>query len=91
MDLRYDCHAAALAGMVDHPQATMRRLGITCRKAIPQSMGDQWWFHDCAGAPATLPPCLSEMVIEERWLFEHLERISGDRPGNPVGELEVPE
>lgn len=41
--LRYDCIGAAYAGKSRHPQV-IRELGIMYELAIPQSMGDQWWF-----------------------------------------------
>ena len=45
--LRYSCVGAFYAGEERHPQTVMRALGITYEKAIPQSMGDQWWFFNC--------------------------------------------
>ena len=52
-----------------YPQKAMKELGITYKKAIPQSMGDQWWFYDCENVPEKLPPFLTLMGdIKELWL-----------------------
>jgi hypothetical protein len=48
----------------------MRNLGITYKKAIPQSLGDQWWFLDCESVPKNLPSTFSiinQSAIDE-WL-----------------------
>lgn len=44
-----------------HPQKSMRELGITYSKAVPQSIADQWWFYDCENIPEKLPPFLTYM------------------------------
>ena len=44
-----------------HAQVAMRQLGITYRYAIPQSLGDQWWFLDCQNVPETLPAHITPM------------------------------
>lgn len=47
-----------------HPQVVMRELGITYQHATPQSMGDQWWFWNCKGAPAELPKYLTPLDLD---------------------------
>ena len=42
-----------------HPQIVMRDIGITYGEAMPQTMGDCWWFIDCKNVPETLPIPLS--------------------------------
>jgi hypothetical protein len=44
-----------------HPQRAMAEMGITYQHSTPQSMGDQWWFWNCEGVPAQLPPFLEVM------------------------------
>ncbi|MGB0913291.1 MAG: hypothetical protein ACPGSW_06865 [Phaeobacter italicus] len=51
-------------GVIDHPQAVMRHLGIQYQTATPQSLGDQWWFWNCAGEPDPLPGFLSELDLD---------------------------
>lgn len=43
-----------------HPQRVMKKLGIKYTHAVPQSMGDQWWFFNCVNIPNPLPPYLEE-------------------------------
>ncbi len=50
-----------------HPQIAMKDMGITYKQAIPQSLGDQWWFQDCENVPDPLPLYLEVMEIPERW------------------------
>lgn len=63
--LRYDCMSAAYAGESRHPQEVMRGLGITYERAIPQSMGDQWWLFNCEYD--ALPDFITEMKCDD-WL-----------------------
>jgi len=63
MNLRYCMFEAIDAGETRHPQEVMKDLGITYRHAIPQSMGDQWWFIDCEAKE--LPPYLTEMEFTQ--------------------------
>jgi len=37
------------------PQDKMKELGITYKKAVPQSICDQWWFLGCDNIPKELP------------------------------------
>lgn len=50
IDLVVDIYATT-----EHAMATMKRLGITYKKAVPQSMGDCWWFFNCRNVPDELP------------------------------------
>ncbi|MNS70357.1 hypothetical protein D3C72_1036990 [compost metagenome] len=43
-----------------HAQLCMKELGITYQLAVPQSMGDCWWFFNCENVPAELPEYLRE-------------------------------
>ena len=38
-----------------HAQICMRELGITYQLAVPQSLGDCWWFFNCENVPEELP------------------------------------
>lgn len=49
--LRLNCYY----GYDEHPQETMKRLGITYQHATPQSIADQWWFWNCENVPNPLP------------------------------------
>jgi hypothetical protein len=42
-----------------HAQVLMRELGITYQLAVPQSIGDCWWFFNCENVPTELPEYLS--------------------------------
>jgi hypothetical protein len=44
-----------------HVQTTMEELGITYVEAIPQSMGDCWWFYGCQNVPDPRPDYLSPL------------------------------
>ena len=48
-------------GATCHPQAEMKKLGITYQHATPQSIGDQWWFWNCQCMPDPIPNFLSIM------------------------------
>lgn len=43
-----------------HAQLCMKELGITYQLAVPQSIGDCWWFFNCENVPAELPEYLRE-------------------------------
>jgi len=45
----------------EHPQAEMKKLGISYQHATPQSMGDQWWFWNCENVPDKLPTHITEL------------------------------
>ena len=59
--LRLSCYM----GYNEHPQQTMKRLGITYQHATPQSMGDQWWFWNCENVPDPLPEHFSILVCKD--------------------------
>lgn len=52
------------AGVPGHPQIVMKELGIKYEHAIPQSIGDQWWFIDCEYS-CELPEYIEEMEFTE--------------------------
>lgn len=41
-----------------HAQLCLKELGITYQLAVPQSMGDCWWFFNCENVPDELPEYL---------------------------------
>ena len=56
VNLRFDMMTASMSFKENrHPQKVMKELGITYQKAIPQSLGDQWWFNGCENIPNKLP------------------------------------
>ena len=58
MNIRYECHPGSPRA---HPQEVMKKLGITYRYAVPQSMADQWWFFNCENVPDKLPDYMLEL------------------------------
>lgn len=46
-----------------HAQVVMKELGITYQHAVPQSMGDQWWFWNCENVPKKLPEYITILDI----------------------------
>lgn len=42
-------------GRSEHARDTMTRLGISYFHAVPQSVGDCWWFFNCRNIPDDLP------------------------------------
>ncbi len=56
--LKYDLYEAIGK---EHPQVVMKELGINYKLAVPQSIGDQWWFFCCEGYTDELPIFLTEM------------------------------
>lgn len=64
MDLRYCMYECDEPG---HPERVMQKLGITYSDAIPQSMGNQWWFMDCENMQHPLPKYLTAMVIPDSY------------------------
>jgi len=45
--LKLDMRGQDEAGKEGHPEEVMSFFGIKYEHAIPQSVGDQWWFIDC--------------------------------------------
>ena len=64
MNLIFCMRSAHDCGEVIHPQKGMRAMGITYEHTTPQSIGDQWWFWNCANVPASLPKFLSPLNIK---------------------------
>jgi len=62
MNLRYCMTTAHYNCKEDgHPCEVMAELGITYDRAIPQSLGDQWWYYDCKNVPDNLPAFLTPL------------------------------
>lgn len=55
----------------EHAVKLMKRLGITYKLAVPQSLGDQWWFFNCRNVPPELPSCVTTRD------FGNLDRLVG--------------
>lgn len=47
----------------EHAMVTMIRLGIDFEEAIPQPIGDQWWFLNCTNIPDQLPENITELKL----------------------------
>lgn len=69
LHLRYDCMGACYGEEYRHPQKVMQELGINYEDAIPQSMGDQWWFFNCQ-YNGELPKYIEEMKADE-WMVNN--------------------
>lgn len=59
--LRFKLREAYDVGETRHAQEVMRSLGITYKLAVPQTMGDQWWFFNCDGIPKELPSYITPL------------------------------
>jgi len=68
-------------GYQEHPQETMKRLGITYQDATPQPMGDQWWFWNCENVPEPLPEHFSVMDIDP---MEHIGRALSQKEAEDI-------
>lgn len=81
MHLRYHMLTAGIdCGENRHPQVVMRELGISYQHATPQSMGDQWWFWNCTGAPAELPEYLTPLDLDpHRYIGWGLSQDQADK------------
>ena len=69
-NLRFHYLDADSVGVKGHAQTVMKELGITYRLAVPQTLGDQWWFFGCQNIPEPMPKYLSVLpanVKEEDW------------------------
>lgn len=81
INLRYDYMGAWFdAKESRHAEEMMRELGITYKYAIPQSLGDQWWFWDCSGNIENLPSYISHMEVTEQ-MFNYWIKESEDEVG----------
>ena len=62
--LRYCLLTAMLdCGISEHPERQMRKLGYKILDAVPQSIGDQWWFT-VEEYNEPLPPYLEKMEYD---------------------------
>lgn len=81
IDLRFSCYDTE-----GHPQKIMKELGITYKIAVPQSMGDQWWFFDCANVPEVLPEYITPLDLDVFTLVgyglskEDVKTLTGEFP-----------
>lgn len=68
MHLRYCLMEASMVNNDNrHAQKVMEALGITYKRATPQSMGDCWWFWNCnVDSLEGLPSQLTELTIDPR-------------------------
>jgi len=57
--------------LTEHAKTYMKRHGITYELAVPQSMGDQWWFFGCKGVPDPLPEHLTVITQDPMELIGH--------------------
>ena len=57
--------AASYEGDNRHAQQAFKELGIVYKHAIPQTMGDQWWFLDCEFIPENLPRYITELELTD--------------------------
>lgn len=63
----------------EHAQVTMRKLGVTYDLAVPQSMGDCWWFFNCVGLPEPLPDGIKELTgTPHEYIGFGLSRLEAD-------------
>jgi hypothetical protein len=63
--IKYCLYGSFDAGEKRHPQEVMKDLGITYRKAVPQSIADMWQFFGCCIPDGVkLPPYLE---IVDNW------------------------
>jgi len=61
--LRYEYNPAWDAGETRHAQMVMKELGVSYQYAVPQSIGEQWWFWNCENIPEKLPAYITELNI----------------------------
>lgn len=66
IDIVFDIYYAK-----EHPQKILKDLGVTYKKAVPQSIADCWWFFGVENLPSELP---SEIEIKD---FGDLNRLIG--------------
>lgn len=67
--LSYDVDSAGYMGEVRHPQEVLRELGIRYARAIPQSLGGQWWLFDCTykSLPSYIRPMLAGSWLVQQY------------------------
>jgi len=77
--LKYDLIEAHFAGVENHPQAEMKRLGLDgYYKAVPESIGDCWFFLFDTWPQVELPSYLSKIEIDDNKAPE-LKMKPGDK------------
>lgn len=77
--LKYDLIEAHFAGVENHPQAEMKRLGLDgYYKAVPESIGDCWFFLFDTWPQVELPSYLSKKEIDDNMAPE-LKMKQGDK------------
>lgn len=64
-EILYDDVGKYDAVLRSHPQKVMRDLGITYKKAVPQGIGNQWWFFDVQGDLSQLHKDLYEVKFKD--------------------------
>lgn len=69
--LRFWMQTAYESGFTDHSQRVMKSLGIVYQDAIPQTIGDQWWFLNCENIPSLMPDFLVEFNDEPSKFIGH--------------------
>lgn len=47
-----------------HPKKFMDDAGIIYSHAVPQTLGDQWWFFNCEKIPDNVEGCISILDID---------------------------
>lgn len=52
-----------------HPVEYLNSIGVTYKKAIPQSLRDQWWFLDCENLPNKWPNFMTKLKTEDAALI----------------------
>lgn len=64
--LKYDLIEAHFAGVENHPQAEMKRLGLDgYYKAVPESIGDCWFFLFKEWPDIELPSYLEKKELDD--------------------------
>jgi hypothetical protein len=66
-NLRFSLYGQSESGVLGHPQDVMKKYGISYEQAIPQSLGDQWWFLGCV-YDCDLPDFIYDLGISDEQL-----------------------
>lgn len=64
-NLKFSLIQAHMTNETRHAVVVMRSLGIGYTLAVPQSLGDAWWFLGCTDVPETLPSFLTDMPVDD--------------------------
>ena len=65
----------SIYGQEEHAMLTMARLGIEFEEAIPQPIGDQWWFLNCTNIPDQLPENITELKLTHDRFMDLINEI----------------